>query len=247
MSDRTALVTGGTRGLGEAIAIRLSDAGCRVIVTHTLGNTNSNDWLAAQEAAGRTFAAYKVDVSDNASCLDLAERLKSDGIEIDILVNNAGITRDSTLRKMTYEDWTAVLRTNLDSMFNMTKPFLEPMSARGWGRIINIASINGQKGSFGQANYAAAKAGIHGFTMSLAQEVARKGVTVNTVSPGFLGTQMVMAMPKDVLEEKVIPQIPVGRLGDPRELAALVGFIASEDAGFMTGANVAMNGGQHMQ
>ena len=152
-----------------------------------------------------------------------------------------------SFRKMGLDDWNAVIRTNLDSMFYMTKPYTEGMAQRGWGRIINIASINGQKGSFGQANYAAAKAGIHGFTMSLALEMARKGVTVNTISPGYLATEMVMKVPREILEEKVISQIPLGRLGDPFEIAALAAFMASDDAGFMTGANVAMNGGHHMQ
>jgi acetoacetyl-CoA reductase len=247
MAKRTALVTGGTRGLGEAIAQRLFDDGCDVIVTHTLGNANSDDWLEAQKADGRTFVAHPVDVADAVSCAALADRLQADGRIVDILVNNAGITRDATFKKLTLEDWNAVLRTNLDSMFNMTKPFAEPMAQRGWGRIINIASINGQKGSFGQTNYAAAKAGIHGFSMSLAQELARKGVTVNTVSPGYLATQMVMQVPKEVLEEKIVSQIPIGRLGEPREIAALVAFIASPEGAYMTGANLAMNGGHHMQ
>jgi acetoacetyl-CoA reductase len=163
----------------------------------------------------------------------------------DILVNNAGITRDATLRKMDKAGWDAVLRTNLDSMFNVTKPFIDPMVERGWGRIINISSINGSKGQFGQTNYSAAKAGVHGFTKALAQEVARKGVTVNTVSPGYLATEMVMAVREDV-RQKIIDAIPVGRLGQPDEIAALVAFIASDAAAFMTGSNVAMNGGQHM-
>lgn len=247
MSERTALVTGGTRGLGQAIALRLYDAGHQVVVTHTLGNANSDDWLAAQKAEGRTFSAYPVDVSDPESCAALASRLTSDGRTVDILVNNAGITRDAAFRKMGLDDWNAVIRTNLDSMFYMTKPYTDGMTQRGWGRIINIASINGQKGSYGQANYAAAKAGIHGFTMSLALELARKGVTVNTISPGYLATEMVMKVRREILEEKIISQIPLGRLGDPSEIAALATFMASNDAGFMTGANVAMNGGHHMQ
>jgi acetoacetyl-CoA reductase len=165
---------------------------------------------------------------------------------IDILVNNAGITRDSTFRKMGKPDWDAVLRTNLDSVFNVTKPVCDGMTDRGWGRIINISSINGQKGAFGQANYSAAKAGMHGFTKALALEVARKGVTVNTVSPGYIGTKMVLAVPKEVLDTKIIPQIPVGRLGRPDEVAALVTYLCSEEAAFITGANLSINGGQHM-
>jgi acetoacetyl-CoA reductase len=160
-------------------------------------------------------------------------------------VNNAGLTRDTTLKKMTLEQWREVLQADLDSVFNMTQPLINGMAERGWGRVINISSINGQKGQFGQANYAAAKAGMHGFTMSVAQEVARKGVTVNTVSPGYIGTDMVMAVPEAV-REKIIAQIPVGRLGKPEEIAALVAFLASEAASFITGANIAANGGQHM-
>jgi acetoacetyl-CoA reductase len=186
-----------------------------------------------------------VDVSEYESVQELARHIHIDDHRIDILVNNAGITRDATLRKLDKAGWDAVLRTNLDSMFNVTKPFIDPMVERGWGRVINISSINGSKGQFGQTNYSAAKAGVHGFTKALAQEVACKGVTVNTVSPGYLGTDMVMAIREDV-RQKIIDGIPVGRLGRPDEIAALVAFIASEAAAFMTGSNVAMNGGQHM-
>jgi acetoacetyl-CoA reductase len=165
---------------------------------------------------------------------------------VDVLVNNAGITRDVSMRKMTLDDWQAVVHTNLDSVFNMTKQVLDGMVDRQWGRIINISSVNGQKGSFGQANYAAAKAGIHGFTKSLALEVAKKGVTVNTVSPGYLRTQMVLKVPEDILKSKILPEIPIGRLGEPDEVAGLVAYLASAQAAFVTGANVAINGGQHM-
>ena len=243
--QRTALVTGGNRGLGAAIARFLHDAGHRVIVTHTPGNPTIDQWQHTQAAQGYGFAAYGVDVSDYESAQELARRMHVDGYRIDILVNNAGITRDATLRTMDKSGWDAVLRTNLDSMFNVTKPFLDPMLERGWGRIINVSSINGSKGQFGQTNYSAAKAGVHGFTKALAQEVARKGVTVNTVSPGYLATEMVMAVREDV-RQKIVDAIPVGRLGQPAEIAALVTFIASEAAAFMTGSNVAMNGGQHM-
>jgi acetoacetyl-CoA reductase len=180
--QRTALVTGGNRGLGAAIARFLHDAGHRVIITHTPGNSTIDQWQHAQAAQGYAFAAYGVDVSDYESAQELARRMYVDGYRIDILVNNAGITRDATLRTMDKSGWDAVLRTNLDSMFNVTKPFLDPMLERGWGRIINVSSINGSKGQFGQTNYSAAKAGVHGFTKALAQEVARKGVTVNTIS-----------------------------------------------------------------
>ena len=243
--QRTALVTGGNRGLGAAIARFLHDAGHRVIITHTPGNSTIDQWQHAQAAQGYAFAAYGVDVSDYESAQELARRMYVDGYRIDILVNNAGITRDATLRTMDKSGWDAVLRTNLDSMFNVTKPFLDPMLERGWGRIINVSSINGSKGQFGQTDYSAAKAGVHGFTKALAQEVARKGVTVNTVSPGYLATEMVMAVREDV-RQKIVDAIPVGRLGQPAEIAALVTFIASEAAAFMTGSNVAMNGGQHM-
>ena len=242
---RTALVTGGNRGLGAAIARALHDAGHTVIVTHTPGNTKAADWLRKQQDGGYSFIAHGVDVGDYESTQALARQVQADGHEVDILVNNAGITRDATLQKLDKAGWDAVLRTNLDSMFNMNKPYLDGMIERGWGRIINISSINGTKGQFGQTNYSAAKAGVHGFTMALAQEVARKGVTVNTVSPGYLATEMVMAVREDV-RQKIIGMIPVGRLGDPAEVAALVAFIASDAAGFMTGSNVAINGGQHM-
>lgn len=244
-SKHTALVTGGNRGLGEAIACALQDAGHAVIITHTPGNPRIAAWLEAQAARGRNFTAYGVDVSDFTSTEALARRIHDDGRQVDILVNNAGITRDASLRKMGFDDWDLVLRTNLYSMFNVTKPLLGPMLERGWGRIINISSINGSKGQFGQTNYSASKAGVHGFTMALAQEVARKGITVNTVAPGYLATEMVTSVPEATLQ-KIIDTIPVGRLGQPAEIAALVAFIASDAAAFMTGSRVSMNGGQHM-
>jgi acetoacetyl-CoA reductase len=243
---RTALVTGGLGGLGEVIARALHDAGHTVLVTHSPHNDHVGTWLDAQAGGGYRFSAYGVDVADFDTCQRMAERIHADGHVVDILVNNAGITRDGTFRKMDKPNWDAVLRTNLDSVFNVTKPFIDGMVERRWGRVVSIASINGSKGQFGQTNYAAAKAGIHGFTKSLALEVARKGVTVNTVSPGYLETKMVMAVPKDVLDSQIISQIPVGRLGRPAEIAALVSFICSEAAAFMTGSNVSMNGGQHM-
>jgi acetoacetyl-CoA reductase len=233
-------------GLGEAISIRLHDAGFRVVVTYSPGNKGADQWLAAMEAAGRAFYAYPVDVADYDSCHDCIAKITAGIGPVDILVNNAGITRDMTLRKLDKVNWDAVMRTNLDSVFNMTKPVCEMMTERGWGRVINIASVNGSKGSVGQCNYAAAKAGMHGFTKSLALEVARKGVTVNTISPGYLATKMVTAIPQDILDTKILPQIPAGRLGKPEEVAALVAFLCSDDASFITGANVAVNGGQHM-
>ncbi|NLB12635.1 MAG: acetoacetyl-CoA reductase [Gammaproteobacteria bacterium] len=242
---RTALVTGGMGGLGQAIARTLHAAGHRVLVTCTAADDDVLGWLAAQAAAGFDFAAYEVDVGDFSSCQAMAQRIEADGHQVDILVNNAGITRDATFRKLSWEDWDAVLRVNLDSMFNVTKVFIDGMTTRGWGRVINISSVNGSKGQFGQTNYSASKAGVQGFTRALAQEVARKGVTVNAVSPGYVGTQLVMDMPEDI-RARIVAEIPLGRLGRPEEIAALVGFIASEPAGYMTGSNVAMNGGQHM-
>mgnify|MGYP001129367444 CR=1 FL=1 len=242
---RTALVTGGNRGLGEAIARALHDAGHAVIVAHTPGNRTIADWIESQARQGYAFAAYGVDVSDYESAQEMARNVHADGRQVDILVNNAGITRDASLRKLEKVGWDAVLRTNLDSLFNITKPFIDPMLQRGWGRIINISSINGSKGQFGQTNYSASKAGVHGFTMALAQEVARKGVTVNTVAPGYLDTEMVAAVPAETLQ-RIVDAIPVGRLGQPAEIAALVAFVTSDAAAFMTGSRISMNGGQHM-
>ena len=245
-SVRIAVVTGGMGGLGEAIAERLLSDGFRVVVTHSLGNDHVATWLREHSTQQREFVAYPVDVADFESCQQCAARILAEVGPVDVLINNAGITRDSTLRKMTHEAWRAVMSTDLDSVFNMSKPFCEGMVERRWGRIVNISSINGSKGAFGQTNYAAAKAGIHGFSKSLALELASKGVTVNTVSPGYLDTKMVRAVPQDVLDQHVIPQIPVGRLGQPKEVAALISYLCSDDGAYVTGANLAINGGQHM-
>jgi acetoacetyl-CoA reductase len=246
MAQRVAVVTGGMGGIGEAICVALAKAGHRVVATYSPGNTKAEQWVTDMKARGFEFRAVQVDVTDFDSCQKAVSRIQAEAGPIDILVNNAGITRDASFRKMGKPDWDAVLRTNLDSVFNMTKPVCDGMVDRGWGRIVNISSINGQKGAFGQTNYSAAKAGMHGFTKALALEVARKGVTVNTVSPGYIGTKMVLAVPKEVLDTKIIPQIPVGRLGTPEEVAALVAYLCTEVAAFMTGANLAINGGQHM-
>jgi acetoacetyl-CoA reductase len=246
MTKRVAVVTGGMGGLGEAICLKLAGMGNQVVTTHSPGNTKSGEWVKEMKARGHDMRAVQVDVADFDSCQKAVAQIQSEAGPIDILVNNAGITRDMTFKKMGKVDWDAVLRTNLDSVFNMTKSVCDGMVDRGWGRIINISSINGQKGAFGQTNYSAAKAGMHGFSKALALEVARKGVTVNTISPGYIGTKMVLAIPKDVLDSKIIPQIPVGRLGKPEEIAGLVAYLCSEEAAFVTGANIAINGGQHM-
>jgi acetoacetyl-CoA reductase len=243
---KVALVTGGMGELGAAICRRLHDEGFRVATTFSPSNPTPEAWLAAQRDDGYRFHAYKVDVTDYGDCEWMMEKLLAEMGRLDVLVNNAGITRDRSLRKMTADDWQAVLRADLDSVFNLSKQAIEPMMARGWGRIVNISSVNGQGGAFGQCNYAAAKAGMHGFTKALALEMARHGVTVNTVSPGYLRTKMVEAVPAEVMNDRILPQIPVGRLGEPAEVAGLVAYLASEQAGFMTGANLAINGGQHM-
>jgi acetoacetyl-CoA reductase len=247
MAQRIALVTGGMGGLGEAICMKLEKMGIAVVVTYSPGNTKYKQWLDDMEAQGHKFRAYPCDVSSFESCQKMVDQVTKEVGPIDILINNAGITRDMTFKKMTKVDWDAVMHTNLDSVFNVTKPIVDGMVERGWGRIINVSSVNGQKGAFGQTNYSAAKAGMHGFTKALAYEVARKGVTVNTISPGYIGTKMVLAIPKDVLDTKIIPQIPMGRLGKPDEVAGLCAYLASEEAAFVTGANIAINGGQHMQ
>lgn len=247
MPVRTALVTGGMGGLGQAIVASLHDAGARIVVTVSAQNHHAQAWLEERRRNGFEVWAYPVDVSDFDSCDVAVKRIRAEVGPIDILVNNAGITRDATVRKMSRADWTDVLRTDLDSAFNVTQPLLADMIERRWGRIINISSVNGQRGQIGQANYAAAKAGLHGFTMSLALELARYEITVNTLTPGYFDTKMVAAVPKDVMEKHILPQIPLGRLGRPEEVGALAAFLASDAAGYITGANFAINGGLHMQ
>ena len=241
---RIALVTGGTRGIGAAICKQLADSGARV-ATNYRNEEAAQKWLRETKAQGYEFKAYRVDVSDFESCGKMVAQIEKELGPISILVNNAGITWDVTLRKMTKEQWDTVLRINLDSVFNVTRHMIQGMMDRGFGRIINLSSINGQKGQIGQSNYTASKAGMHGFTMSVAQEVARKGITVNTVAPGYIATDMVMAVSEDV-RKQVIAQIPVGRLGTAEEVAYLVDFLVSDYAGFITGADFALNGGQHM-
>jgi len=246
MAQRIALVTGGMGGLGEAICMKLARMGIRVVVTYSPGNTKHAEWLKDMASRDYHFHAVACDVADFDSCQKMVEQVQKEVGPIDILINNAGITRDMTFKKMTKTDWDAVMHTNLDSVFNVTKPVVDGMVERGWGRVINVSSVNGQKGAFGQTNYSAAKAGMHGFTKALALEVAKKGVTVNTISPGYIGTKMVLAIPKEVLDSKILPQIPVGRLGKPEEIAGLCAYLASDEAAFLTGANIAINGGQHM-
>jgi len=240
---KVALVTGGMGGIGTAICRKLADDGFRVVTTYSKPGKELA-WLEDNKAAGYSFYAYECDVTNFEACISLAEKITNEVGPVDVLVNNAGITRDASFKKLNKTDWDAVIGTNLNSVFNVSKQFVDGMTERGWGRVINISSINGQKGQFGQTNYSAAKAGMHGFSMALAQEVAKKGVTVNTVSPGYIATDMVMAVPEDV-RNKIISHIPVARLGKPEEIAGLISYLASDLAGFMTGANLAINGGQH--
>ena len=246
-NGRVVLVTGGMGGLGETISTKMADAGYRVVVTYSPGNNTHAEWVAAMKANGYDIVAVPCDVADFESCTKAVAQVHDKVGAIDVLVNNAGITRDMTFKKMDKVNWDAVMRTNLDSLFNMSKQVVDGMVERGWGRVINISSVNGSKGAFGQTNYSAAKAGVHGFTKALALEVAKKGVTVNTISPGYIGTKMVTAIPKEILDTKILPQIPVGRLGKPEEVAGLIIYLASDEAAFVTGANIAINGGQHMQ
>jgi acetoacetyl-CoA reductase len=244
MSQKIAYVTGGMGGIGTAICQRLHKEGFKVIAG--CGPTRDFDkWLGEQEAKGYTFYASCGNVGAWDSTVEAFGKAKAEHGPIDVLVNNAGITRDRMFLKMTREDWDAVIETNLNSMFNVTKQVVGDMVERGWGRIINISSVNGEKGQAGQTNYSAAKAGMHGFTMALAQELANKGVTVNTVSPGYIGTDMVKAIRPDVLD-KIVATIPVKRLGQPEEIASIIAWLASEEGGYSTGADFSVNGGLHM-
>ena len=239
--SRIALVTGGTRGIGQAVSVVLKEAGYSVAASYA-GNDE-----AANAFRGKTsIPVYKFDVGDFDACAAAIASVESDLGPVDILVNNAGITKDSMLHKMSLEQWSAVINTNLNGLFNMTRNVIEGMRDRKFGRIVNISSINGQKGQMGQANYSAAKAGDIGFTKAVAQENAFKGITVNAIAPGYIGTEMVRAVPQEVLDSKIIPQIPVGRLGEPEEIARCVLFLASDDSGFITGSTLTANGGQYM-
>ena len=237
---RVAIVTGGTRGIGRAICEQLKSDGFTVVA-----NYGGNDLKAANFTAETGIAAYKWDVGDHQACLDGCAKVEAEVGPIEVVVNNAGITRDGTLNKMSFDDWNEVMRINLGGCFNMAKACFNGMRERKWGRIVNIGSINGQAGQYGQVNYAAAKSGIHGFTKALAQEGARAGITVNAIAPGYIDTDMVAAVPDAVLE-KIVAKIPVGRLGKASEIARGVAFLCSEDGGFVTGSTMSINGGQHM-
>ncbi len=239
--SRVALVTGGTRGIGAAISLALKDADYRVAATY-----GGNDAAAKAFNEETDIPVERWDVGDFAACAAGIARVEAALGPIEILVNNAGITRDGMLHRMTPETWRAVIATNLDSVFNMTRNVISGMRERGFGRIISIASINGQKGQIGQVNYSAAKAGLLGFTKAVAQENAAKGITVNAVAPGYIGTEMVRAVPQEILETKIIPQIPVGRLGEPEEVGRCVVFLASDEAAFITGSTLTVNGGQYL-
>jgi len=237
---RTAIITGGTRGIGAAISKALKQNGFTVAASYA-----GNDQAAQAFKSETGIPVFKWDVGDFDACAAGVKQVESELGPVDVLVNNAGITRDGFFHKMSREQWSAVIRTNLDSLFNMTRPVIEGMRTRGWGRVIVISSINGQKGQMGQANYSAAKAGELGFTKALAQEAARSGITVNAICPGYINTEMVQAVPKDVLEKSILPQIPIGRLGEPEEIARCVVFLASDEAGLITGSTLTANGGQY--
>lgn len=244
LEGKVALVTGGSGGIGAAICERLAQAGAKV-ATNYRNREKAERWQAEVREKGLEIPIYQADVSDYAASAAFVAEVEAELGPVAILVNNAGITKDGMFKKMDRAQWDAVMAVNLGGLFNMTRQVIAGMSGRGWGRIVNISSINGQKGQLGQTNYAAAKAGMHGFTMSLAQEVAGKGVTVNTVSPGYIATDMVMAVPEEI-RQRIIAGIPVKRLGRPEEIAAMVAFLCSEEAAFATGADFSVNGGQHM-
>jgi acetoacetyl-CoA reductase len=245
LNQRIAFVSGGMGGIGSAVCRRLARNGARVVAGCLPGYEKKDEWLARMRGEGLQVHAAEGDVEDYESCADMFYQIGSVIGPVDILVNNAGITRDGLLKRMSPADWYAVINTNLNSVFNVTRQVIEGMMERGWGRIINISSVNALKGQFGQTNYSAAKAGMHGFSKALAQEVVKKGVTVNTVSPGYVETDMVRAMKPEILQS-IVEQIPMGRLAQPEEIAGLVAYLVSEEAGYITGANISINGGLHM-
>lgn len=242
---RVALVTGGMGGIGTAVCERLGRGGMKIVANCLPSEPRKDEWLQAMKAKGFDVYAAEADVTSLDSCSEMAARVTREAGPVDVLVNAAGITRDATFRKMGAEEWHAVISSNLNSVFNVTKQFVDGMVDRGWGRIVNLSSVNGTRGQFGQTNYSAAKAGLSGFTKALAQEVVRKGVTVNSVSPGYVATPMVRAIRPDVLKT-IVDGIPIGRLAEPEEIAALIGFLCSDEAAYITGANIPINGGMHM-
>ncbi len=245
MAERVAFVTGGMGGIGTAICKRLAANGNKVVANCLPGYDKKDEWLAGMRAQGYSVHAAEGSVEEFGSCADMFYRVGSIIGPVDILVNNAGITRDGVFKRMSESDWYDVINTNLNSVFNVTRQVIEGMTERGWGRIINVSSVNALKGQFGQTNYSAAKAGMHGFSKALAQEVVKKGVTVNTISPGYVATEMVMAIRPEV-REQIVASIPMGRLAQPEEIAGLVAYLVSDDAGYITGANISINGGLHM-
>jgi len=246
LANKIALITGADSGIGRAVAIAFAREGADVAIAYLDEHEDAQETARWVEEAGRQCLLLPGDIAQKSVCQSLVDKTVEQFGRIDVLVNNAGITRDQSMRKMELPHWAEVMRTNLDSLFNMSKQVLEPMLEKKWGRIINISSVNGQKGAFGQCNYAAAKAGVHGFSKALALEVARHGITVNTVSPGYLRTQMVTAVPADILETKILPQIPLGRLGEPDDVAGPIVFLASDMARYVTGASLLVDGGLYV-
>lgn len=245
MTQRIAFVTGGMGGIGSAICRRLAGSGATVVAGCLPGYEKKEEWLASMRAEGFQVYAAEGNVDDFDSCAQMFYQITAVVGPVDILVNNAGITRDGVFKRMSPNDWYSVINTNLNSVFNVTRQVVEGMTERGWGRIINMSSVNALKGQFGQTNYSAAKAGMHGFTKALAQEVVKKGVTVNTVSPGYVATDMVKAIKPEILKS-IVDGIPMGRLADPQEIAGLVAYLSSDEAGYITGSNISINGGLHM-
>jgi len=245
MTKHVAFVTGGMGGIGTAICKRLGRDGYKVVANYLPGYDKAEEWLAMMRAEGHEVYGADGNVEDYESCADMMYRVRATVGTVDILVNNAGITRDGVFKRMSPTDWYAVINTNLNSVFNVTRQVIDGMMEKNWGRVINISSVNALKGQFGQTNYSAAKAGMHGFTKALAQEVVKKGITVNTISPGYVATDMVKAIRPDV-PQQIIAQIPMGRLAEPWEIAGLISYLVSEEAGYITGSNISINGGLHM-